>query len=122
MDRINVFRMISNIGGLDPADMILQYFNQIMYLYNLYDPSSKLLDISKGHNSISFRIEYPYQINGTDIGMLIDQINNQLHLVNTFKSICLLFKAGLNLLTTNKGVIRICRTLLTQKNFSKYSR
>ena len=78
MDRINFFRMISNTGGLDPADMILQYFNQIMYLYNLYDPSSKLLNIIKdNNNSISFRIEYPYQISGTDIGVLIDQINNQ---------------------------------------------
>lgn len=84
MDRINFFRMISNTGGLDPADMILQYFNQIMYLYNLYDPSSKLLDIIKDNNSISFRIEYPYQISGTDIGVLIDQINNQR--INVYES------------------------------------
>ena len=77
MDRINFFRTIGDNGNLRPEDMILVYFDQIMFLYNLYIPTCQILGVIHNQDSISFKIKYPCIVKGTDISAMISQINNQ---------------------------------------------
>ena len=71
MDRIHFLRSVEESGNINPSDLILIYFDQIMYLYNLCPDGIKILNTETFDNAIVFTIQYPYPLDNTDIDAII---------------------------------------------------
>lgn len=77
MDRIHFLRNIEESGNINPSDLILIYFDQIMYLYNLCPSDIKILSTEAFDINIVFTVQYPYPLEHTDTEALIKSMSGQ---------------------------------------------
>ena len=69
--------MVEEKGNITPPEILLNYFDELMFIYNLLRPSCQILNVIHDNNSICIRIRYPYNINDTDISDIVNSCNNR---------------------------------------------
>lgn len=78
MNKVEFLQYICSNNNINPNEILLTYFNQVMYLYDLFDEGCQVLNIIPTNDEISFEIKFPYNIESSPIGLVLRQISDQI--------------------------------------------
>lgn len=64
--------------NVNPNDVILKYFDQIMWIYDYFDHGCEIIGVLTDENSITCIIKYPYDFKTSPVCRLLDLSNSQI--------------------------------------------
>lgn len=64
--------------NVNPNDVILKYFDQIMWIYDYFDHGCEIIGVLTDENSITCIIRYPYDFKTSPVCRLLDLSNSQI--------------------------------------------
>ena len=91
--------------NINSNDIMMLYFNQTMWLYDIFDVGCELIDITTGEDSITYKVKYPYELESSPIGTVLRQYNSQIvRIYESFYLVTYLLESPSTVVITFKNV------------------